>query len=349
MHVNSARQRSVPWDDSRPMTAIGGPGSEVFRAPSLDGDRAVAVRLWCGTYREEVDAALARVKRASRVSHASLATVEACEPRGNAALWIVSEYVPGPSLEVWAANGRMLPLPAVIDLVRNICLGLYAAHRERLSHHAIHPGNLLVWRQNRIDGLWLETKLLDLSLAAWMQPEWPSLAHAHFMAPETLASMVDGIDPSDAIDARANVYSCGALLYWLTTGALPFRSPGLQELSTAHSSGKLWAPQGHNPDISNALQTVILGALAADRGGRYANTGELASALAAAAWRDGLAESYEPSVVAPLPLFQQQEPRERRTSVVQPVSQSGANEVTDTSERTERTRMTAWSSIRDAF
>jgi hypothetical protein len=70
-------------------------------------------------------------------------------------------------------------------------------------------------------------------------------------------------------------------------------------------------------------------------------------------------------VVAPLPLLQQREltepreptetrelteQRERRTSVVQPVSERVAEEeVTDTSERTERTRMTAWTSIRDAF
>jgi serine/threonine-protein kinase len=315
----------------------------------VDGDRYVAVRLWCGASREEKDVALERVKRARRVSHSSLAGVEACEARGNAALWIVSEYVPGPTLDVWATNGRMLPLPAAIDLVRNLCLGLFAAHREGLSHHAIHPGNLIVCRQSRTNGTWLETKLLDLSLAAWMRPEWPSLAHSHFMAPETLATMLDGIDPSDRIDARANVYSCGALLYWLTTGALPFRSSGLHELASTQDSGRLWAPQGHNPDISDALQTVILGALAVKRSGRYANTGELASALAAAAWRDGYAETYEPSVVAPLPLLQQHEPRERRESVVQPVSNRVIDDgVTDTSERTEPTRNSAWSAIRES-
>jgi serine/threonine protein kinase len=347
MHVTSARKRSVPWDDSSPVTTLGGPGSEVFRAPNVDGDRYVAVRLWCGASRDEKDVALERVKRAARVSHSSLAGVEACEARGNAALWIVSEYVPGPSLEAWATGGRMLPLPAVVDLVRNLCLGLYAAHREGLSHHAIHPGNLIVWKQSRVDGTWLETKLLDLSLAAWMQPEWPSLPHCHFMAPETLATMLAGIDPSDMIDARANVYSCGALLYFLATGALPFRSSGLHELSAIQSNGKLWAPQGHNPDISNALQTVILGALAVKSSARYANTGELASALAAAAWRDGYAETYEPSVVAPLPLTQQ---RERRESVVQPVSDRPVEDsVTDTSERTERTSKSAWSTIRETF
>src|SRR5262245_58356816 len=53
MQMNSAFSRSVPWDESGEMTTLGGPGSEVFRAPSSDGERDVAVRLWCGTSRAE--------------------------------------------------------------------------------------------------------------------------------------------------------------------------------------------------------------------------------------------------------------------------------------------------------
>src|SRR4051794_22152213 len=138
----SATERCVPWDDSCPVMTLGGPGSEVFRAGSVDGDRYVAVRLWCGTNREEVASALARVKHASRVLHPTLARVEACEARGNAALWIVSEYVPGPSLDAWASAGRRLPMSSVIELVRNVSLGAHAAIRQGIVHHAIQPSNL---------------------------------------------------------------------------------------------------------------------------------------------------------------------------------------------------------------
>jgi serine/threonine-protein kinase len=298
-----------------------------------------------------MDAALDRVERASGVSHPSLAAVEACEKRGNAALWIVSEYVPGPTLQAWGVSGYRLSLQNVLDLVRNLCLGLYAAQCQGLNHHAIHPGNLIVSSEERTeDGPWLQTKLLDLSLAGWMQPEWPGLGHAHFMAPETLVTMLGGFEPSTSIDARANVYSCGALLYYLATGALPYRSPSLTELSTSQSLGKLWAPQAHNPEISDALQTVILGALSIRPSTRYANPGELASALSAAAWRDGFADSYEPSVVAPLPLLQQRKRRDSEIQEIQPVLKPmAAEEVTDVSEPTERTRLAAWSSLLDAF
>ncbi|HEX4353288.1 MAG TPA: hypothetical protein VHZ95_10245, partial [Polyangiales bacterium] len=89
------------WDESVPLVPIGGAGSEVFRARACTGDRAVALRLWCGTSREEIAAARERIERAMRVSHPLLAAVEACQERGNGALWIVSEYVPGPTLDVW--------------------------------------------------------------------------------------------------------------------------------------------------------------------------------------------------------------------------------------------------------
>jgi serine/threonine protein kinase len=338
-----ATDRSVPWDDSSPVMALGGPGSEVFRAGSVDGERYVAVRLWCGTTREEVASALARVKHAGSVLHPTLARVEACEARGNAALWIVSEYVPGPALDVWASAGRRLPLSSVIELVRSISLGAHAAIRQGITHHAIQPSNLVIWRQDRSAGLKLDAKLLDLGLAAWMQLEPPQLEAAHFMAPETLSAVLDDCDPSELIDARSNVYSCGALLYYLATGALPFRSSGLGELSDAHAEGKLWAPRAHNPDISAAFETVILGALSVRRSARYANPGELASALDAVSWRDSLAPP-EPAAVErkPPPLARVSKraalaKTQRLPAVAIPTDGTGT-------ETTQRSR--AWTAIR---
>ncbi|HKU37611.1 MAG TPA: protein kinase [Polyangiales bacterium] len=321
---------------------LGGPGSEVFRGRSVDGDRYVAVRLWCGTNPSQVADALARVKLASRVSHPTLARVEACEARGNAALWIVSEYVPGPSLDAWSSAGRRLPLASAIELVRNVSLGAHAAIREGIVHHSIQPSNLVIWRQDRSAGLKLDAKLLDLGMAAWMQPEPPQLEAAHFMAPETLHAVLDERDPSAHIDARSNVYSCGALLYYLATGALPFRSSGLAELADAHAEGKLWAPRAHNPQISAAFETVILGALSVRRSGRYANPGELASALDAVLWRDSL-EPPKPTLPKLPP---RKIPREAALAKTQKLPPVALPELS-TSDTTLRSRLSAWSAIRN--
>lgn len=330
---------------------LGGPGSEVFRAGSVDGDRYVAVRLWCGKNRREAAEALARVKHASSVLHPTLARVEACEGRGNAALWIVSEYVPGPSLEAWSSAGRRLPIASAIELVRNVSLGAHAAIRQGIVHHAIQPSNLVIWRQDRTAGLKLDAKLLDLGLAAWMQPEPPQLEAAHFMAPEALHAVLAARDPSPVIDARSNVYSLGALLYYLATGALPFRSSGLAELSDAHAEGKLWAPRAHNPQISAAFETVILGALSVRRAARYPNPGELASALDAVLWRDSL-DPPQPSTPPRSPQKAPKLPKVTREAALAKTQKLPAVDLPPEctgSDATVRSRLTAWSAIRNVL
>src|SRR5262245_4314057 len=116
MRANGAVQRSVRWEDCESLTALGEPGSDVFRARSAPDDRHVALRLWCAGSADEISAARERVGQAACVSHPMLAAVEGCDERGNAAIWIVSEYVPGPTLDAWIAAGRKLPITAAMDL-----------------------------------------------------------------------------------------------------------------------------------------------------------------------------------------------------------------------------------------
>jgi hypothetical protein len=217
-----------------------------------------------------------------------LAAVEACEARGNAALWIASEYVPGPTLEAWASGGRVLAVSAAIDFMRRLSLGVQAALACGLSHPAINPRNLVVWRQEPKSGLQLDGKLLDLGLAGWMRPGPARLECAHFIAPETLSAGSGEQIVNEAVGARANVYSCGALLYYLTTGELPFKSSSIQQLMAAHVAGhaQLVRPSTYNDQISSALECVILGALAVRPCERYASPGEFASVLDAVESRD---------------------------------------------------------------
>jgi hypothetical protein len=300
MRANTAIERPSAWDDASPLISIGGPASEVFRARARESDRALAVRLWCGTSSDEIIAARERVEQAKRVSHPMLAAVEGCEARGNAALWIVSEYVPGPTLEAWASGGRVLPVPAAIDFMRRLSLGVQAALAQGVCHHAINPRNIVVWRQDPKAGLQLDGKLLDLGLAAWMCPEQPQLDCAHFMAPETLSALFDEQNVSDAFGARANVYSCGALLYFLSTGELPYRSLSIPQLMAAQAAGthELVRPSAYNEQISPALECVILGALAVRAGERYASPGEFASVLDAVELRHRRATLPPPEAVA---------------------------------------------------
>jgi serine/threonine protein kinase len=232
-----------------------------------------------------------------------LAAVEACEARGNAALWIVSEYVPGPTLEAWASGGRVLPVAAAIDFMRRLSLGVQAALAQGVSPHAINPRNVVIWRQDPRSGLQLDGKLLDLGLAAWMCPDLPQLECAHFMAPETLSAVFGDQNLSEPAGSRANVYSCGALLYYLTTGELPFRSESVEQLMAAQADGQLVRPSFYNEHVSTALECVIMGALAVRACERYASPGEFASVL------DAVEERHRRATLPPALASEQHEPQ----------------------------------------
>jgi serine/threonine protein kinase len=276
MRATQAYEPPKLWDDAS-LTALGEPGSDVFRA--RDSDRFVAVRLWFGANADEVRAARERVNQAMSVSHPMLATVEACEERGNGALWIVSEYVPGPTLEAWSRGGRTLPLTAAIDFVRRLSQGVQTALEHGVAPHRINPRNLVVRRLDQQTDLGLDAKLLDLEVAASMRPEAPQVEAAHFIAPETLAALAGDLTVGETLDPRAHVYACGALLYYLATGELPFHSDDVAQLMAAHAAGNLIAPRSSNGAISESLERTLLKALAIQPDERHANPGEFANAL----------------------------------------------------------------------
>jgi serine/threonine-protein kinase len=278
MRATQAHEPPRIWDDAS-LTALGEHGSDVFRARTRDSDRFVAVRLWCGASADEVRAARERVTQAMGVSHPMLATVEAYEERGNGALWIVSEYVPGPTLEAWSRGGRTLPLGAAVDFVRRLSQGVQTALEHGVAPHSINPRNLVVRRLEQQADLGLDAKLLDLEVAPSMRPETPQLEAAHFIAPETLAALVGNAIGAETLDPRAHVYACGALLYHLATGAMPFSSADVVQLIAAHAVGDLIAPRSLNGAISESLERTLRKALSIQPDERHANPSEFADAL----------------------------------------------------------------------
>ena len=279
MRANATQDAATNEDDA--MIALGEQASDVFRA--RDGERFVAVRFWFGASADETRAIHERVSRASAVSHPMLAAVESCEERGNGVLRIVSEYVPGPTLEAWSRGGRMLPVASAVDLVRRLCGGVQSALAHGVAPIALNPRNLVVRRVDAAGELELDAKLLDLEVAGWMRPEPPPLEAAHFIAPEIMALVLDDPTSRETQEARAHVFACGALLYYLVTGALPFRSDDAASLLEAHHASSLIPPSVINASISVELEQVIMRALASDPNERYSDPSELSIELGSTA------------------------------------------------------------------
>ena len=259
------------------LKALGEHDSDVFRA--RDGQRFVAVRMWFGTSAEETRAIQERVGKATAIAHPMLASVQRCEERGNGVLRIVTEYVPGPTLETWSRAGRSLPLASAVDLVRRLCGAVQSALAHGIAPLAINPRNLVVRRIDSARELSLDAKLLDLEVSASMRPELPPLVAAHFVAPEILRVLETDCMARETQDPRAHVYACGALLYHLATSALPFESADITALIDAQSCEELIAPRSLNPEMSEELERVLLRALALHPAERYSDLSELALEL----------------------------------------------------------------------
>jgi tetratricopeptide (TPR) repeat protein len=190
--------------------------------------------------------------------------------------YLVTEYVPGLTLETRLA-GRPLAESDVLQLGKQIASGLEAAHREGVIHRDLKPSNVKVTPEGRL-------KILDFGLAYLLKTETEVTATAPltdtysdagtlpYMAPE----QIKGQKP----DARADVWSAGAVLYEMSTGKRPFGELVGTQLIAAIIEQTPAAPRDVNPKISEGLERVILRALKKDPKERYQSAGDLRIDLA---------------------------------------------------------------------
>src|ERR1700704_1939434 len=190
--------------------------------------------------------------------------------------YLVTEYVPGLTLDAKLA-GRPLPEEEVFQLGKQLAAGLEAAHREGVIHRDLKPSNVKVTPEGRL-------KILDFGLAYLLKAEAEITATAPltdtysdagtlpYMAPE----QIKGQKP----DARADVWSAGAVLYEMSTGKKPFGDLGGTQLIAAIIEQQPARPSEVNPKISEGLERVILRALQKDPKERYQSAGDLRIDLA---------------------------------------------------------------------
>src|SRR5262249_42886336 len=130
--------------------------------------------------------------------------------------FIVMEHVPGQTLKALIERAGPQPLRYVIDVGRQLCRALEAAHRQRVIHRDVKPSNILLTPSGT-------PKLVDFGLASALMEEMAAspggLGTPLYAAPEQL------IDAA-SVDSRADVYSLGVTLFEMLTGKRPAESPG---------------------------------------------------------------------------------------------------------------------------
>jgi len=202
-------------------------------------------------------------------------------------LYITMRLVEGTDLRsLIASRGRLDPLRAA-RIVRQVSAALDAAHSHGLLHRDVKPPNVLLAREDH-------AYLSDFGLAkradeeGGMTRQGSIVARAEYVAPEQILN--------EPVDARADIYALGCVLYEALTGELPYARWKEGSAELAHLSAPRPSPRELFPDLPAEFDEVVHRATAIDPNDRYPSAGDLGQAALVAA--GGLRKASPWSVVA---------------------------------------------------
>jgi serine/threonine-protein kinase len=206
--------------------------------------------------------------------------------------WFTMEYVPGGTLQRFAAGHRpAVPTPIATEVITQVASGLALAHDQDppILHRDLTTANILVG----YDGTGLRVRISDFGLAKRADP-FTMLASAQgtyaFRAPEVLRGI--------GYSRPGDVWAVGTIAYLLLTNHLPFDTAGpFEPLRMARFRRPLLPPSSYNESVDADLDAIVLAALEVDRTRRTQGARELLDGLLARGGNSAL-RPYAPSGTA---------------------------------------------------
>jgi tetratricopeptide (TPR) repeat protein len=247
----------------------GGMGS-VYMAERVDGEikQRVAVKL----LRPGTDPPqfrrwfLSERQILATLSHPNIARLLDAGHREDGQPYLVMEYVGGKTIDVYCAG---LSVRQKIALFLKVCAAIDYLHRNLVVHRDLKPSNILVTEER-------EPKLLDFGIAKILDSAGDAtVTNVRMLTPEYAS-------PEQASGGRmttaTDIYSLGAVLYKLLTGASPYQSTGKSPASST-SPRKIAPPSKLTPDLKGDLEAILLKALREEPEERYASVEQLSGDL----------------------------------------------------------------------
>ena len=272
----------------------------VYRCRDTQIGRIVALKVihTANASPEEIERYKQRFRReaqaAGRLSHPGIVTIHDIAEDEAGQPYLVMEFVEGKPLNLLLGPTVQFPFALLLDIGIQVAEALDYAHRNGIIHRDIKPPNILVTPDGR-------AKLADFGIARLegteLTQEGTSLGTPSYMSPEQFRG--------GAIDGRSDIFSLGAVLYWMFTGKKPFPGDTVTITSFQVAFENPVPPTAARTGLPTEIDEILNRCLAKTPASRYATCDELAADLAAV--RDGkpLSQRLSPpadrTTIYPLP------------------------------------------------
>ena len=244
--------------------------AEVWHATDLDVGEEIALKIFQPLTDPAAEERIkAELKLTRRLAHPNIVRIYDIGTFDNRR-YISMEYLQGRDLQ---QVPKPVTLADAVTWLSQACEGLHAAHEQGIIHRDVKPENLFLTAQGRV-------KVMDFGIAkdtevrrtrAGMMAGTPE-----FISPEQINDM-------SLVTYATDLYSIGIVAYELLTGALPFHHKELMPLLMMHVKEPPPPMRSKRPDLPEAVDRVVLRAIAKAPADRYPSTRAFAEALRAAA------------------------------------------------------------------
>jgi eukaryotic-like serine/threonine-protein kinase len=181
--------------------------------------------------------------------------------------YIVMEYVNGQTLRDLLRSGERPTVHRSLEITDQALQALDYSHRNGIVHRDIKPANVMLTRSGQV-------KVMDFGIARAVADSGATLTQtanvlgtAQYLSPEQARG--------ETVDARSDVYSAGCLLYELVTGQPPFQGESPVAVAYQHVRETPVLPSALNPDVSPAVDAIVMKAMAKNPDNRYQTAAEM--------------------------------------------------------------------------
>jgi tetratricopeptide (TPR) repeat protein len=252
------------------MLGLGGMGA-VYKAYDRDIDRVIALKVIrpdLASHPELLQRFKQELLLARQIAHKNVVRIFDVRESGGIK-FITMEYIDGRDLRSLLGEHGKLPVPEALEIMRQACAGLAAAHAEGVIHRDLKPGNIMRDQNGRV-------VVMDFGLArtldgGGMTQTGAMLGTMEYMSPEQAKA--------GPLDERSDLFTVGLILYELITGKTPFQAESAIASLLKRTQERAAPMTDVDATISRTVTAVVAKCLETDPKNRYQSFDELLVAL----------------------------------------------------------------------